>query len=98
MIFFVGSDCKIGIMLTAKLTSASGISKFSLSSLRNNSNNAWSLVSNDGFDKLVRFLSLITFGPFTDSFLIEEGELELGLLRGKEETSALTEAATRDVL
>ena len=81
-------------MLLAKLTSASGISMLSLSSLRNNSNNAWSVVFSDGFDNLLRLLSLITFAVpplFTDSFLVEEGGLELGLLCGIEETSTLTD-------
>ena len=80
-------------MLLVKLKSASGISMLSLSSLLNNSNNASSVVSNDGFDNLLPLLSLMTFVVtllFTDSFLVEEGELELGLLSGSEETSTLT--------
>ena len=51
-------------------------------------------VSNDDFDNLLCFLLLIIFvlSPhFTESFLVEEGELELGLLRGIEGTSTLTD-------
>ena len=82
-------------MLWVKLKSASGISMLSLSSLRNNSSNssnAWSVVSSDDFDNLLHLLSLITFvvsSPFTDSFLVEESELELRLLCWIEGTSAL---------
>ena len=79
-------------MLWVKLKSTSGISMWSLSSLRNNSNNAWSVVSNDDFDNLLHLLSLITFVVsllFTDSFLVEESELELRLLRWIEGTSTL---------
>ena len=98
---FVGNDCKIGTMLLVKPKSASGISMLFLSSLRNNSNNAWSVVSNDTFDNLVCFLSLITFviSPiYTDSLLIKEGEFEVGFIRRSERTSTLTEADTRGVL
>ena len=98
---FVGNDCKIGTMLLAKPKSVSGISMLFLSSLRNNSNNAWSVVSNDTFDNLVCFLSLITFviSPiYTDSLLIKEGEFEVGFIRRSERTSTLTEADTRGVL
>ena len=92
--FSAGSDCKLGTMLLTKLTSASGICMLSLSSLRNNSHNAWSVVSNDGCNNLLCLVSLITFvvSPlFTDSFLFEESEFELGLLCGIGETSTLTE-------
>ena len=92
--FNAGSNCKTSTMLIAELTSASDIAMLSLSYLRNNSNDAWSSVPNNGFGILFRWLSLTTFvvSPlFTDSFLVEEGYLALGLLRESEETSALTD-------